>query len=288
MSMRSSSPGARVCHRCGALNSRDFDRCIRCGAALSSGATWLDRVGAHLDGHSLLATKALLALTCLVFALQLRAEGSLDGFLLGSGRSAIRLGAYYPGFADEPWRLLSAVFVHFGVIHIGMNMLSLMNLARVAEPAVGSARFLIAYVAAGIVGFAVPILVSLFFGLLGVAVPSFLASGPTGPTAGASGAVLGIMGVILGWLMRRRDPRWKSFAVQAIFYGVLFGFMLNRTGSIFVNNAAHIGGLLSGLAFGWLVAPTVYSQKKARAATPIIVVLGAEFVLLAVWFFILA
>ncbi|HEY6579958.1 MAG TPA: rhomboid family intramembrane serine protease, partial [Rubrobacter sp.] len=62
-----------------------------------------------------------------------------------------------------------------------------------------------------------------------------------------------------------------------------FGFSVAN-----ISNTAHIGGLVGGLAFGWLVAPTVYSEKKARAATPTIIVLGTEMILLAVWFLLFA
>jgi rhomboid protease GluP len=55
-----------------------------------------------------------------------------------------------------------------------------------------------------------------------------------------------------------------------------------------ISNTAHIGGLVGGAAFGWLVAPTVYTRKRLRAATPTIVLLGTELVLLAIWFFYFA
>jgi rhomboid protease GluP len=50
-----------------------------------------------------------------------------------------------------------------------------------------------------------------------------------------------------------------------------------------VSNIAHIGGLVGGLVFGWLAAPTVYRQKKLVATTPIIVAFGLEALLLGLW-----
>ena len=66
-----------------------------------------------------------------------------------------------------------------------------------------------------------------------------------------SGAVFGIAGLILGLLRRRRDPRWKQFATQTLFYTVLFAFMFYEKG-VRINNAAHAGGLCAGIALGWL------------------------------------
>ena len=61
-----------------------------------------------------------------------------------------------------------------------------------------------------------------------------------------------------------------------------FGFSVSN-----ISNTAHIGGLVGGAAFGWLAAPTVYSGKKLRVATPTIILFGAELSLLAIWFFFL-
>jgi rhomboid protease GluP len=55
-----------------------------------------------------------------------------------------------------------------------------------------------------------------------------------------------------------------------------------------ISNTAHLGGLAGGFAFGWLVAPSIYSRKKLRAISPIALVLGAEILLLAAWFLIIA
>lgn len=234
---------ARPCPRCGALNGENFDRCIRCGALFSALAAQAGRVGNRLNGQNLLATKILIGLTCLIFAAQLRAalaRGEDVPVLPGGDHvaDAIRVGSLLilPGQPFEPWRLLSAVFVHFGIIHFGMNMLALTNLARIAEPATGSARFTIAYVITGIIGFGASVAWSAFVDRQVI------------HTAGASGAIFGVMGLILGVLIRRRDPRWKQFALKAVLYSLLFGLMIRA------NNAAHLGGLLAGIGFGLLFA----------------------------------
>lgn len=231
------------CARCGALNGADFSRCIRCGAPLLAPPAHAAPTRGRLDGRSLLATKILGGLTAFVFVGQLMAAHSRDLGLLSpwDASSYLRFGALLlvPGAPFEPFRLLSAVFVHMGVLHFGMNMVTLGMLARAAEPAVGSARFAITYVLTGLCGFGASAAWNL------VVQPEVVC------TAGASGAVFGVMGLLLGWLLRRRDPRWKDLALQAVFYIVLFGFVVNASGTgVRINNAAHIGGLASGALLG--------------------------------------
>jgi rhomboid protease GluP len=252
----------RPCPRCGALNGAGFDRCIRCGQALSKAAASRDRLGAPINPRRLPAASVILGLNVLVFAGQLLAalsRGLVPSFLGASHVTeqvdALRFGALIasPDLVRlEPWRLLSAAFVHFGLLHVGMNMLALVHLSRVAEPAVGSARYAMTYVLSAGASFATTTVVA-------------AATGSVPPvTAGASGAVFGIMGLILGVLVARRNPRWKHFALQAVLFSVLFGFAVNASGvGIMVNNSAHLGGLAVGFGFGrW------YGRAPARSAGP--------------------
>jgi membrane associated rhomboid family serine protease len=232
-----------LCGRCGALNGGDFGRCIRCGIELAALAERVQRARGGLDGRNLLATKILGVLTVFVLTGQMwaaHAQG-LGPLSKWTRANCLRFGALQlePGRAFEPFRLLSAIFVHMDVVHFGMNMLALSFLARAAEPAVGSARFAIAYVITGIAGYVASAAWSLFV------------QPETVCTAGASGAVFGVMGLLLGWLLRRRDPRWKDLAVQAAISVVLFGFAVNAlSDDLRINNAAHLGGLVTGVAFG--------------------------------------
>jgi MYXO-CTERM domain-containing protein len=184
--------------------------------------------------------------------------------------------------AREPWLLLSCAFVHFGILHFGLNMMGFWSFARVAEPAMGSARLLVAYVAAGLAGSALTIV------LAAADATSFLAEiqrlllarravSVVVMTAGSSGAVFGVMGLVLGWLLRRRDSRWKTFAVEAVLFGVLFGFAANAApgSKIAVNNAAHLGGLACGVVFGMVYA------GRGRKAPPWVFYGSAALCLLA-------
>jgi len=263
----------RPCPRCGALNGADFSRCVRCNAPLSSVAVGAERLASRLDGQRLLATKLMMGLTTLVFAGQLgltlqrmaAGEPGAIGALLFGGHKAdmYRVGALTLDAGDpvDGWRLLSAVFVHFGLLHYGLNMLGLMNLSRVAEPAIGSARYLITYVLTGLAGFVASALWTTQIIPRLMPDPA-LVSSLRGPiyTAGASGAVFGVMGLILGMLVRRRNPLWKKFAVEGVLYSLMFGLVFP------VNNAAHIGGLLAGILFGVIYA----GERRRRWLEPLI------------------
>lgn len=279
------APGTRRCQRCGALNGLDFDRCIRCAEPLSGSPSAEARPAARRwppEPVGLLerpwAARFLLGLTLLTFAGQLMAFYSrnqrfsipiLSGLhevdLMRFGGMPVDLEAV----VREPWLLVSCVFVHFGVLHIGLNMMGFSSFARISEPAIGPARLVIAYVVSGIAGSVATIVLSAFDapGVLGTLQRLILARPRGGipfvaTTAGASGAVFGVMGLVLGWLLRRRDSRWKTFAMEAVLFGVLFGFAANASpgSKIAVNNAAHLGGLLAGIAFG-----LVYAGGRRRA-----------------------
>ena len=182
-------------------------------------------------------------------------------------------GALVPALVarGEVWRLVSSMFLHAGFVHLALNMLSLYFLGAFVEVALGRARFLALYLTSGLAGG----LAYLYFG------------GFNGSVVGASGAIFGLLGRVLGYSLRRGTFSWQNPLIRQLLIltvlNLYIGFSIPN-----ISNAAHIGGLLSGLAFGWLVAPTVYSQKKARASIPTIIVLGTEIVLLAVWFIVFA
>jgi membrane associated rhomboid family serine protease len=289
-----------ACSRCGALNGADFGSCIRCNQPLlraEPAARAVRRVPAplrrapSLDGpgaeplfgrwppEELPATKLIIFINLVVFAGHLigalQANPGFETIFTG-GRSfdALRYGALPLGtvrappldpliMRAEPWRLLSACFVHFGPLHLGMNMLSLVYLARLAEPAFGSVRFVILYTLAGIFGFFTSAGLFLFTG-----------SG-AGITAGASGAVFGVMGMILGFFIRRRDPQWKPWLGRVVIMSLAISLIMPMS----INHAAHLGGLVSGALLGALFAkgapkPSALWQR-ALASLCVLAVLGS-------------
>lgn len=135
----------------------------------------------------------------------------------------------------EPFRRLAAVFVHLGLLHLALNMMSLVDLGAHAERAFGSARFLVLVVFSGYCGFW---LSDAWYELR---------YGGSPLTAGASGAIFGIVGGDIGAMAVRRDPGLKDRFVRVVVYALIFALVFP------VNNAAHIGGFIAGAAFGALL-----------------------------------
>jgi rhomboid protease GluP len=166
----------------------------------------------------------------------------------------------------EAWRLLSSMFLHAGFAHLALNMLSLYFLGSFIEGAFGRGRYLALYLLSGISGG----LAYLYFGAF------------DGAAVGASGAIFGLLGGVLGYSLRRGTFSWQNPLIRQLLIllalNLYLGFSIAN-----ISNTAHIGGLLGGVAFGWLVAPTVYAQKRLRAFSPVAVLLSAEVILLATW-----
>ena len=184
------------------------------------------------------------------------------GFVLQGGSLVPALVA-----EGEAWRLVSSVFLHAGFVHLALNMLSLYFLGSFVESAFGRGRFLALYLLSGLSGG----IAYLYFGAF------------NGPAVGASGAIFGLLGGILGYSLRRGTFSWQNPVIRQLLIllaiNLYVGFSIPN-----ISNTAHLGGLAGGLLFGFLVAPTVYSRKAARAASPVLIVLGLEVLLLAAWY----
>ena len=189
------------------------------------------------------------------------------GLVVQPGQVLAR-GALIPALVaqGEAWRLVSSVFLHSGITHLGFNMLSLYFLGSFTEEAFGRTRFFALYLFSGVAGG----LAYLYFG------------GFNHPAVGASGAIFGLLGGVLGYAMRRGTFSWQNPVIRQLLIllalNLYLGFSIPN-----ISNTAHLGGLAGGFAFGWLMAPTVYSRKRLRALSPVAIVLGAEILLLAVW-----
>ena len=218
-------------------------------------------------------TFGLIVANVLVYLL-VAAQGAAVGVPLGNGLlrqpgDILILGALVPAFvADgEAWRLLTSAFLHSGFAHLAMNMISLYFLGSFAEASFGRGRFFALYFISGIAGG----LAYLYFG-------SFNA-----PAVGASGAIFGLLGGVFGFAIRRGTFSTRNPVISQLLFLTAINLFLGFT-IPGVSNTAHIGGLVGGLVFGYLMAPTVYSRKRFVAASPIMLAFGLEALLLAVWY----
>jgi rhomboid protease GluP len=145
----------------------------------------------------------------------------------------------------EPWRYLSAMFVHFSLLHVGFNTVTLHSLGRSLEDSLGWARFVVVFLGTGIAGF----------------LASELWYAPIPLTGGISGGIFGLLGAAVGWRYAQRDPEWKRLALTGLGYAVAMALIPGVT----VNHAAHIGGLLAGAALGWALFRWGQGRKADRA-----------------------
>jgi rhomboid protease GluP len=157
----------------------------------------------------------------------------------------------------EWWRLGTAMFLHFGALHLGMNMFALWDSGRLVERAFGPGRFAIIYFASGLTG-----------NLL-----SLIVQGDRAISGGASGAVFGVYGAFLVFLLAERRRLHPSdfklmFWGAAIFSAVALALGLLIPG---IDNAAHLGGLIAGAMSGIIVAPRSTSSDPLRRHAPAVV-----------------
>jgi membrane associated rhomboid family serine protease len=159
--------------------------------------------------------------------------------LMPSAETLLRWGANYGTALNEgeSWRLLTSMFVHVGVIHVAVNMYALWASGSVLERLTGNYGFLLLSVLSGLVG-------SLNSTLWHM--ESFRVS------AGASGAVFGVFGGLLGFLIPQRSfvpgiiyRRLLRVVGFVVVGNLVFGALVS-----FIDNAAHLGGFLSGLLLG--------------------------------------
>jgi len=182
-------------------------------------------------------TYALIAANAAVFGAEVMsgAGGVMSAKVTGILADGVNYGPETLG--GEPWRLVTATFLHFGLFHFGMNMLCLFQ-ARIAEKIFGRRGFLVIYFVAGLLG----------------SCASLLRTHPVA-SAGASGAVFGIYGALLTFLFVRRrtiDPEvWQGMTRWA---GTFVGINLVLSFQQDIDMSAHVGGLVAGGAAGAVLA----------------------------------
>lgn len=148
----------------------------------------------------------------------------------------------------EWWRLLASTFIHFGLLHLAINMWGLWNLGSLVERLFGNVRFLVVYLLSGLGGSAASLLWH-----------------PNVISAGASGAVFGIAGALAAFLYAAR-VHLQETAVRRLLPTLLIIIAANLMFGLTVpgiDNAGHIGGLVIGAVLGVAVR---YRRAFAVAA----------------------
>lgn len=186
-----------------------------------------------------LVTGLLVAANVLVFLAMVAGSA---GFWHSPSDVQLAWGANFgPATQDgEWWRLGSAMFIHFGVLHLALNMWALWDGGRLVERMYGHVRFAAIYFASGLAG-----------NLL-----SLVVQGNQAVSGGASGAIFGVYGALLVFLWRERrqlhieEFRWLFWGALAFSaFSIGLGFVIPG-----IDNSAHIGGLVTGMLAGVLLA----------------------------------
>lgn len=193
------------------------------------------------------ATYGLIALNIAVWLATLYLGGGIQGSpadkLLqwgGNAASEVQKGQW--------WRLLSATFLHSGLLHVAMNMLGLYAAGVTLERIYGARQFLLVYFASGLIGSALSL--------------SWTAQGSV--SVGASGAVFGILGALVVAVLKHKDKLPRRFSSRItglgvyVVYALIQGF--SESG---IDNAAHIGGLLGGCLLA-LILPERFDLERFR------------------------
>ena len=178
------------------------------------------------------ATTLILIAIAIMFLVELATGAVYDTAAITS------LGAIIPGTLEnhEYWRLVAAMFLHGGWVHVAVNSWALYQLATLYENMFGTGRFLFMYFATGVIA----------------SISSALHV--QGPSVGASGAIFGILGAFIFSILR--SPQWRhekwtrSLIGQLVFMGIVNIAIGLRVPII--DNWAHLGGLAAGLVLGFL------------------------------------
>src|SRR5580704_7807672 len=160
-------------------------------------------------------------------------------------------------FGHQWWRLLTATFVHVGLLHIATNMWCLWNLGLLGEPLLGPLGLVAVYLLTGAAG-----------NLLSLAVNVAWWHDYVSVGAGASGAVFGIAGILIVLLSNKKLPiplvelkRLRRSVIQFAVLNLVIGLGTVFTNIIRIDNFAHVGGFLSGLALGVPLVPRMTSGR---------------------------
>jgi membrane associated rhomboid family serine protease len=196
-------------------------------------------------------TYGLIAVCFAVFVLELVKGAGFDSM---SAPLAVQLGANFGPLTitGQWWRLLTSMFLHFGIIHIASNMYCLLILGSLAERLMGRAGYLVLYFGAGLAG-----------SLLSLAVHPQIVS------AGASGGVFGVAGGLVTYLWLKKAPLdFASVKSQLQRLGIFIGINVIYSLQGGIDMMAHAGGLIAGLAIGATLPPFLLGAHAATIPIP--------------------
>jgi len=258
-----------VCRNCGALIGAGENSCQVCEAPLRTGpapAMPLHERYAMSYARAVLSrpyifTIVFLVANLFIFLLMWEASGMQTSVLWGQFPEEVLLafGAktnYWIQHGHQYWRFVTPIFIHVNLLHVLINMYSLWVIGPWVEKLYGSAKFVVFWVVTGVAGVLASYLTVVPGSHPGV-IGSFLIKAGDDPSAGASGALFGLVGVLFVFGIKYRHELPEGFKrafgtgmLPIILLNLGIGFMARGI----IDNAAHMGGLISGAAFAAVVS----------------------------------
>lgn len=235
------------CPRCRKLVSRNAERCYNCGLPRPGLFYRFPALVALMRGNfssvdAIIAVCFAMYVVSMLMNLEaLFTPGDMFSMLGPSGEALYRLGmgGAIPWMQGRWWTLITATFLHGGILHIAFNMIWLKRLGPWVEELFGPSRFWLIYIVSGISGSAASTLAGTYY------------------FVGASGAIFGLYGALI-YYGRARGGTFGSalFRQMLIWAGIGFLFGLAMPG---VDNWGHLGGFLGGLATAFLLS---YQERQ--------------------------
>jgi rhomboid protease GluP len=243
--LKRQTEGSVICTSCGVLVGVNDDTCYNCGRrnpGLWGYAPALRRLGQDLGFVPL-----VMGGTITLYVLSLLLSGtSIQGFLAPSTQVLFLLGASgaLPVFEyGRWWTVLTAGWLHAGVLHVLFNVMWIRQLAPAVADLYGAGRMVIIYTVAGVAGFAVS-------SVLGIYLPGVPIIGGAAFSVGASAPIFGLLGALFHYGRRTGSSHARDAGLQyAIFLGV-FGLIFPG-----VDNWAHAGGFAGGFLASLVMDP---------------------------------
>jgi membrane associated rhomboid family serine protease len=234
------------CWSCRQIRAVDEPRCGHCGARLGSKPAAFMRSLGFVVPPSLAMSSLLVSLNLAIYLRVWMADGTLAFGL--SHESLLVFGAHGShGLADPVgwWRLLASMFLHFNLLHLGLNMMALLQVGPSVEDLLGRGEMLSAFLLSGIAG-------------------NLLSELRTTPFigAGASGAILGLVGLAAGVGHASRSVEGRTVRNRMLQWGaytLLFGVAMGA------DNLAHLGGFVAGGVWGLARATRVVFRGQPRS-----------------------
>ncbi|OQX88430.1 hypothetical protein B6D60_02240 [candidate division KSB1 bacterium 4484_87] len=244
---------AIICPNCGKLISANAEECYYCGLK-NPGKFGMHSFIQRIFGSKITIVNAIIYFSVALYVIALivdprailRPSGGIFNLFSPSWKALVILGitgapSMYGG---QYWTLITAIYLHGGLLHILFNMLWVKQLGPMVEQIFGTSRFFLIFTISGVFGFV-------------------LSNALTGaPTIGASGSIFGLLGALIYYGRARGGTFGQYLYPQLLSWAVilfLFGFFMPG-----INNLAHLGGFIGGYVSGNILG---YQEAKHESMT---------------------